>query len=81
MKRWLAPLVLGALLAPRPASACGDKFLVVGRGTRFQRRATSVRTPAVLLYAPPASPLPAALDGIPVERTLRLAGEAAAYAT
>lgn len=81
MKRWLAPLVLGALLAPRPASACGDKFLVVGRGTRFQQRATSVRTPAVLLYAPPASPLPAALDGIPVERTLRRAGYAAAYAT
>lgn len=81
MRRWLAPFVLGALLAPRPAPACGDKFLVVGRGTRFQQRATSVRTPAVLLYAPPASPLQAALGGIPVEKTLRRAGYAAAYAT
>lgn len=80
MKRWLALLVLGALLAPRSAFACGDKFLVVGRGTRFQRRSATGQTPSVLVYAPPSSPISEALRGVPVEREFRRAGWAPAYA-
>ena len=54
--------------------ACGDKFLVVGRGTRF-RRASVPRPPAaILVYANPASNLPAALANVPVEATLSKAG-------
>jgi hypothetical protein len=54
--------------------ACGDKFLVLSRGTRFQRAAT-VRQPAeILVYANPASALPKALSDLPIEDTLRKAG-------
>ncbi len=54
--------------------ACGDKFLVVGRGTRF-RRASIPRAPAaILVYANPASNLPAALANVAVEATLSKAG-------
>ena len=34
--------------------ACGDKFLVTGRGTRFQRP-KNARAASVLIYANPAS--------------------------
>ncbi len=51
--------------------ACGDKFLVAGRGARFQRgnaRAT------VLIYAPPASALSAGLANLSVDSVLSRAG-------
>lgn len=54
--------------------ACGDKFLVVSRGTRFQR-AGIVRQPArILVYTNPASALPKALEKVMVDTTLRKAG-------
>ena len=54
--------------------ACGDKFLVVSRGTRY-KHASAPRTPAVILiYANPASNLPKALANLPVDATLRKAG-------
>jgi hypothetical protein len=54
--------------------ACGDKFLVSSRGTRFQR-ATVARGPAsILIYTNPASELPKALANIPVDTTLTKAG-------
>src|SRR5437762_955705 len=53
--------------------ACGDKFLVVTRGTRFQR--PSARRPAsILVYANPASGLPKTLATLPIDITLRKAG-------
>ncbi len=51
--------------------ACGDKFLVAGRGARFQRgnaRAT------VLIYAPPASALSSGLANLSVDHVLSRAG-------
>jgi hypothetical protein len=66
-------LVVGAGATGHDLLACGDKFLVVGRGTRFQR--ASARTPAsILVYANPASNLPKALANVPVDATLRKAG-------
>ena len=54
--------------------ACGDKFLVMSRGTRFQRVA-ALRPPAsILVYANPASDLPKALSNVSVDATLRKAG-------
>jgi hypothetical protein len=54
--------------------ACGDKFLVSSRGTRYQQ-APAVRKPAaILIYTNPASELPQALASIPVEPTLRGVG-------
>ena len=75
MRRNLA--VAAFLLLPIAGSdllACGDKFLVVSRGTRFQR-ATIARQPAnILVYANPSSTLPKALEKADVDETLRKAG-------
>lgn len=80
MKRCIGLLGLVVLAAHGQALACGDKFLVVGRGTRFQTRAESARALSVLVYSPPASSIAAALRDIPVERVLRRAGHAPAFA-
>lgn len=53
--------------------ACGDKFLVVGRGTRYQRP-KNARAASVLIYANPSSGLPAALQSLPVASVLRHEG-------
>jgi len=72
-------LVAGLLLSSLAAtgvdlSACGDKFLVASRGTRFQG-APSNRQPAnILVYANPSSTLPKALEKASVDATLRKAG-------
>lgn len=57
--------------------ACGDKFLVVGRGTRYQRP-KNARAASVLIYANPTSGLPAALRSLPVESVLRHEGHRSA---
>src|SRR6266852_4500631 len=54
--------------------ACGDKFLVSSRWTRYQQ-APAVRKPAaILIYTNPASEVPKALAGVPVDATLRSVG-------
>jgi hypothetical protein len=53
--------------------ACGDKFLVVGRGTRYQRPKNS-RAANVLIYANPASEMPGALKNLPIESVLKHEG-------
>jgi len=53
--------------------ACGDKFLVAGRGTRYQRP-KNARAANVLIFADPASGLPAALHSVPVESLLKREG-------
>ena len=54
--------------------ACGDKFLIASRGTRYQL-APAVRKPAaILIYASPASEVSKALAGVPVDATLRSVG-------
>jgi hypothetical protein len=54
--------------------ACGDKFLVSTRGTRFQRAAVPREPAAILIYTNPASELPKALATFPVDATLAKAG-------
>ena len=53
--------------------ACGDKFLVVSRGTRFERPATS-RSASILIYAKPGTGMATSLVNAPVEGALRKAG-------
>jgi hypothetical protein len=53
--------------------ACGDKFLVAGRGTRYQRP-KNARAASVLIYANPSSGLPAALKHVKVESVLKHEG-------
>jgi CheY-like chemotaxis protein len=67
-------LMLAGIGAGDGLLACGDKFLVLSRGTRFQR-ATTARLPAeILAYANPESVLLKALANLPIEQTLRKAG-------
>ncbi|MFI4942644.1 MAG: hypothetical protein ACHP85_05230 [Burkholderiales bacterium] len=56
--------------------ACGDKFLVAGRGTRYQRPKTA-RAANVLIYDNAASGLPAALEKVPVDTLLKREGHSA----
>ena len=56
--------------------ACGDKFLVAGRGTRYQRPKTA-RAASVLIYADPASAVAASLKKEKVESVLKLEGHRA----
>jgi len=53
--------------------ACGDKFLVAGRGTRYQRP-KNARAASVLIYANPSSGFPAALGKVPVDSVLKREG-------
>lgn len=53
--------------------ACGDKFLVAGRGTRYQRP-KDARAASILIYANPSSGLPAALKNVKVESVLKREG-------
>lgn len=55
-------------------TACGDKFLSLTRGTRFDQPARR-RSPArVVIYARLGSGLPQALRELPIEATLQRAG-------
>jgi hypothetical protein len=54
--------------------ACGEKFLMGSRGTRFQRPAKIRQSAAILVYANPALNLPKALANVPIEAALRKAG-------
>jgi hypothetical protein len=56
--------------------ACGDKFLVAGRGTRYQRPKTA-RAASVLIYADPSSAVAANLKKAKVESLLKLEGHRA----
>jgi ABC-type amino acid transport substrate-binding protein len=77
MKKTLTMIALASVVTvtmPQILGACGDKFLVVSRGTRFQRAAPHRAPAAILLYANPASSLPKTLAELPIEETLRKAG-------
>ena len=54
------------------AEACGDKFLRVGRGARYQRSYVAVHPASLLLLARPGSPVAAALRDL--EPALKRAG-------
>jgi hypothetical protein len=58
----------------RPLLACGEKFLMGSRGTRFQRVAPARWSASILVYANPALNLSRALANIPFDTTLRKAG-------
>jgi hypothetical protein len=53
--------------------ACGDKFLVAGRGTRYQRP-KNARSADVVIYADPASGFPTTVGSVPVESVLKREG-------
>ena len=54
--------------------ACGDKFLVPSRGTRFDRAPLAREPASVLVYAAPQSELSKVIARLPVTSTLQKAG-------
>lgn len=76
MRKTLVAGVLLSLLASSGVdlSACGDKFLVFSRGTRYQTAAAARRPANILVYANPSTTLPKALEKAAVDATLRKAG-------
>jgi hypothetical protein len=75
-----APLVialaLGASAFYPPAQACGDKFLMVGRGAKFQRAYASLYPAKVLIYARPSRDAKAGANNLQLHKALRQAGHA-----
>lgn len=53
--------------------ACGDKFLVASRGTRYQRP-KNARAASVLIYANPSTGLQTALQKVPIDSVLKHEG-------
>jgi hypothetical protein len=58
------------------AQACGDKFLMVGRGAKFQRAYASVYPGKVLIYTRPSTNSKAAIRDPQLHKALRQAGHA-----
>ena len=76
MRKILLGLVLAGVALPgaREAGACGDKFLVIGRGVRQQRAQGAVQRASILLYLDGQAHLQAALTESKLESNLKLAG-------
>jgi hypothetical protein len=56
------------------AQACGDKFLMVGRGAKFQRAYASVYPGKLLIYTRPSTDPKAAIRDPQLHKALRQAG-------
>lgn len=69
-----ALLLFAGTGASQPLLACGEKFLMGSRGSRFQRPGPVRTSAAILIYANPALNLPKALANVPYDATLRKAG-------
>lgn len=69
----VAAVLVAASIGP-DVWACGDKFLVPGRGTRFQRTPLERQASAVLMYAPAASGLARTIAALRVDASIRKAG-------
>jgi hypothetical protein len=73
-KLLLAGISAALLLGPELGLACGDKFVVLGRGMRFGRVLPSKYPASILIYMNPASNMPAAAKQFKLEQTLKAAG-------
>jgi hypothetical protein len=70
----LVALVLWGLVASSDVFACGNKFLVASRGTRFGKVPVARQDAAILVYANPDSTMPQTMATVPVETVLLKAG-------
>ncbi|MGE5814135.1 MAG: hypothetical protein ACM36C_06585 [Acidobacteriota bacterium] len=69
-------LVLSVCVIDPVIHACGDKFLMVGRGAKFQRAYASVHPGKLLIYARPSTNAKAAIRDPQLHKALRQAGHA-----
>ena len=75
--RKLVVLTMALAAAPtawRPVHACGDKFLLVGRGVRFQRAYAAVHPANILIYARSSTSADKAIRDPQFHKSLRQAG-------
>jgi hypothetical protein len=74
----MTALVIGvaaSILAASPvAQACGDKFMMAGRGPKFQKAYASIYPGKVLIYARPSTEPKPALRDPQLHKALRQAG-------
>lgn len=74
------PLVLALALltiagiGSEVVSACGDKFLLVGRGVRFQRAYAAIHPASILIVLPPKRVKSAAVRDSGLQKALKMAG-------
>jgi hypothetical protein len=61
-------------LGSQALSACGDKFVLLGRGVRFQRAYAAIHPAAILLVVPPKSVKVAAVRDPRLKSALTMAG-------
>jgi hypothetical protein len=77
MRAWTgvlaACLTVGAI-APESVSACGDKFLLAGRGVSFRHAYAAVHPASILLVLPPRGVKNAAVRDSSLLSALKLAG-------
>jgi hypothetical protein len=77
MRKVLALAAVLLVAAPplwTTASACGDKFLLIGRGGRFNQVYAAIYPAAILLYAPPGRAASAAILDPRFQASLTRAG-------
>jgi hypothetical protein len=72
--RIASALLLAALCAPDILYACGDKFLLVGRGARFQKAYAAIHPAAILIVLPSKSVKNAAVRDSRLRTALKMAG-------
>jgi hypothetical protein len=69
----LALITIGGL-GSRAVSACGDKFLLVGRGLSYQHAYAAVHPASILIVLPPKSVKSAAVRDSGLRKALTMAG-------
>jgi len=77
MKALLAAALTVCVIASvgaQVASACGDKFLAIGRGVRFQRAYAAIHPASILIVFPPTSVKTAAVRDPRLMTALKMAG-------
>lgn len=71
---YLALLLIATLGGSDILQACGDKFLLVGRGVRFQKAYAAIHPASILIVLPPKSVKNAAVRDGRLQTALKMAG-------
>ena len=77
MRMWVRFALTGLVIATVGSAvglACGDKFLMVGRGLNFQRAYAAIHPASIVIVLPPKSVKSAAVRDSRLQTALRMAG-------
>jgi hypothetical protein len=74
MRKVFAVGVIALALGSQAVHACGDKFSLLGRGTRFQQAYAAIHPARILLVVPPKSVKQAAVRDARLKTALKMAG-------